>query len=354
MHMIKIDIPQGTPGWHRWRSKGVTASNAAVILGISPHKTALELWRELVGLCDPADLSMIAQVRKGHLLEPLALEWFQKQYGSVTGPCCGESVLNPVMRASFDAFWKSFPLEIKNLSETNHLEVLNERKESSHYKLYFWQVQHQMYVSGQNRGYLLFWNPHHTPVCFEIERCEDSQRKILKASLEFFKKVQSGVPPDFDLTRDTCFINRSWEHYETWRKESAQFKSLLDMRAKLSKELKFIKNKIDERKLKLIPNMGNHYAVEGAGLRLCQSQSDGAINWEMVAKSLIPESEHYRFEDYRSQGSSSVRVSLSDKDIDDSSVLKPDQKPQVLSSIAIAAPLPIAAPIPTNDLSFDW
>ncbi len=352
--MIKVDIPQGSPGWHRWRDEGATASNTAVVLGVSPHKTALELWRELVGLCEPVDLSMIDQVRKGHLREPLAAEWFEQQYGNVTGPCCGESVLNPIMRASFDAFYGDHPLEIKNLSDTNHLEVLNQREESSHYKLYFWQVQHQMYVSGADRGYLLFWNPVHTPICFEIKRSEEAIMKLLKANLEFFEKVQRGIPPEFDFSRDTFFINRSWEHYEKWRDAGKHIRQLLDMRSKISNELKNINNQLDERKAQLVPDIGNHYAVEGAGLRLCSSQRDGSINWEAVAKTLIPESEHHKFEEFRSQTSGSLRVSASDKDIDDSSVLKPEQKPQVVAGISFAALPPPSVAVTSNDLTFDW
>lgn len=352
--MIKVDIPQGTPGWHRWRNKGVTASNTAVILGLSPHKTALELWRELVGLCAPVDLSMIDQVRKGHLLEPLAIEWFSQQYGDVSGPCCGESVLNPEIRASFDAFWGDYPLEIKNLSDTNHLEVLNQQKESSHYKLYFWQVQHQMYVSGTDRGYLLFWNPVHSPICFHIDRCEDAQRTIARECLAFFKNTNKGIPPQFDFSRDTFFIHRSWDHYEKWRDAAPSIQQLLDLKSKLTKEIKAINTKLDEQKLKLIPDMGEHYAMEGAGLRLCRSERDGAINWELAAKSLIPEAEHHRFEGFRSQGSLSVRVSASQKDIDDSSALKPDNDPQISSGIALGAVLLKSVTDCSNELTFDW
>ena len=352
--MRKVDIPQGSPGWLRWRGDGVTASNAAVILGLSPHKTALTLWRELVGLCEPVDISMIDQVRKGHLREPLAAEWFQERHGSVTGPCCGESVINPIMRASFDAFYGKDPLEIKNLSDSNHLEVLSQGRNSTHYELYFWQVQHQMYVSGADTGYLLFWNPVHTPICFEIKRSEEAISKLLKANLEFFENVKKGIPPDFDLSRDTYFINRSWKHYQKWRDASQEIKTLLDLRTKLSNELKTINNKLDERKSQLRPDMGNHYAVEGAGLRLCNSQRDGSINWETVAKSLIPESDYYKFEEFRSQTSVSLRVSISNKDIDDSSVLKPEQKPDIVAGIShVSLPQQTVA-VASNELSFDW
>lgn len=41
-----INLPQRDKDWHDWRRKGITASDAAVLLGRSPYKTKWRLWAE--------------------------------------------------------------------------------------------------------------------------------------------------------------------------------------------------------------------------------------------------------------------------------------------------------------------
>ncbi|MCK7472162.1 MAG: hypothetical protein MZU95_16445 [Desulfomicrobium escambiense] len=52
MHII--DLVQRSPEWQAWRAGGVTASEAAVILGRSPYQTPWRLQAEKTGLCAPA------------------------------------------------------------------------------------------------------------------------------------------------------------------------------------------------------------------------------------------------------------------------------------------------------------
>ncbi len=45
-----VDVVQRTPEWERWRAQGVTASEAAIVLGRSPYKTPWRLWAERTGI----------------------------------------------------------------------------------------------------------------------------------------------------------------------------------------------------------------------------------------------------------------------------------------------------------------
>ena len=45
-----VDLTQRSPDWLRWRAQGVTASEAAIVLGRSPYKTPWRLWAERTGL----------------------------------------------------------------------------------------------------------------------------------------------------------------------------------------------------------------------------------------------------------------------------------------------------------------
>ena len=48
-NMKVVDLNQRSEEWLQWRSKGVTASDIPIILGLSPYKTRWQLWAEKVG-----------------------------------------------------------------------------------------------------------------------------------------------------------------------------------------------------------------------------------------------------------------------------------------------------------------
>jgi putative phage-type endonuclease len=201
--MKVIDIQQRSAEWHAWRKGGVTATSCAVILGKNPDKTKLQLWRELVGLDTAPDLGCIPQVRRGVKFEPLALQAFEEMYGELGLPICAESSDHPFMRASFDGLLAcNEPVEIKNLSDDNHLEVLALREKSKAYLLYRWQLWHQMIVSGASRGYLWCWSPKHEPICLVVELNDVVEQQIIGEERRFWEMVESLTPPEADPTRD--------------------------------------------------------------------------------------------------------------------------------------------------------
>src|SRR5260364_319825 len=60
-----IDIAQRSNAWHVWRRRGVTASDAAVLLGRSPYKTLWRLWAEKTGIAVEEDVSRNPFVQYG-------------------------------------------------------------------------------------------------------------------------------------------------------------------------------------------------------------------------------------------------------------------------------------------------
>ena len=55
--MKVINLPQRSPEWLRWRTGGMSASEASVLLGISPYKTLWRLWAEKTGRAKEEDIS---------------------------------------------------------------------------------------------------------------------------------------------------------------------------------------------------------------------------------------------------------------------------------------------------------
>lgn len=60
----------------------VGGSDVAVIFGVSPWQTPLELWRVKKGLMQPSIGANADQLEMGHLLEPIAAHWYSKKTGN--------------------------------------------------------------------------------------------------------------------------------------------------------------------------------------------------------------------------------------------------------------------------------
>jgi predicted phage-related endonuclease len=67
--MNVINVSQRSPEWRLWRSQGVSASEAAIIMGRSPHKTPWRLWAEKTGLVleQPLDNNPLIRIGKSAL-----------------------------------------------------------------------------------------------------------------------------------------------------------------------------------------------------------------------------------------------------------------------------------------------
>jgi len=68
--------------WHLLRKKGIGASEAAAVIGLSPYKTNVELWEEKTGRREPEDISDKPYVKYGteaekHLRALFALDFPQ-------------------------------------------------------------------------------------------------------------------------------------------------------------------------------------------------------------------------------------------------------------------------------------
>lgn len=71
--MKTVNLQQGTPEWKQWRSSRFTASDAPVMLGISPYRTRESLLREkALGEAPEHSESTLALFAEGHRAEGLA------------------------------------------------------------------------------------------------------------------------------------------------------------------------------------------------------------------------------------------------------------------------------------------
>ena len=106
-------LHQNTAEWHRWRRKGIGASDAPVIMGETPFKTPRTLWSIKTGRMQEGPAGPAAQ--RGRELERFARRAYEQQTGIQVEPLCLVHTEFEWMRASLDglSFDGSTLLEIK-------------------------------------------------------------------------------------------------------------------------------------------------------------------------------------------------------------------------------------------------
>ncbi|KZX56679.1 DNA recombination protein [Stutzerimonas xanthomarina] len=323
--MKVIDVQQRSAEWHAWRKGGVSATSCAVIMDQNPDKTKLQLWRELVGLDTPPDLACIPQVRRGVKFEPVALQAFEERYGQLGLPICAESSDYPFMRASFDGLLAgNEPVEIKNLSDDNHLEVLALREKSKAYRLYRWQLLHQMIVSGASRGYLWCWSPKHEPICLVVDLNEAVAQQIIAAERRFWDMVESLTPPEADPKRD--LMPHAKIDHDRWSTLAAVRRDKENAALAAKKALEELQNEITVIDDQILALMGDFKRADAYGVRVIQYEVQGRVNWKAVAESVCAAIPADVVEYHRADSRTATRISV-DAEFDETTY-KPEVMPQ--------------------------
>jgi putative phage-type endonuclease len=131
--------------WLEWRLQGVCASDAPVIMGVSPWKTRQELLNEKVTGFDgqPENDNMSF----GKAREEEARLLFEEMTGHIVFP--DRKVIHPEfswIRATLDGLDldEKIMVEIKCANKNDHLVATNKMVPAKYYP----QCQHQMFVTG--------------------------------------------------------------------------------------------------------------------------------------------------------------------------------------------------------------
>lgn len=307
-----INLPQRSPEWHQWRKGGVTASDAAVILGISPYKTLWRLWAEKTGRAVEEDLSRNPNVMRGLKMEDRVRQCCEKVLGEdFLLPVCAESDENPLFLASFDGVTESnIPTELKCPCQKNYESVVAEGENSEPYKLYYPQVQQQIYVADAPYGWLMFYSPANNGDhrIFKVLRDDTLIADLVSGIDGFWDKVQKDQPPAMDLERDLYIPSdmdaNDWIHYATDYR-------LLDQQIRgMEKKIKDLKGKRNVAQKAMQSMMGGFYKADFAGISITRFEKKGVIDYERFLCENHPDIECESLNKYRKDGTTQFRVSV--------------------------------------------
>lgn len=185
--------------WLEARKKGIGASDAPIVLGLSPWKTALELWAEKRGLLDDV-VEETEAMRMGRRLERIVAAEYRERHPErkVTNPGARTLTRHPEHPFLFATLDRTIDdpsegpgvLEIKTTGER-----WAEQWEEGAPLMYQVQLQHQLMVSGLRWGVLAVLIGGRKFVEHRYERSEEFLATLLEAELEFWRSVESGEAP---------------------------------------------------------------------------------------------------------------------------------------------------------------
>ena len=301
-----IDVSQRSEAWRVWRSQGLSASEAAVVMNRSPYKSPWRLFAEKTGLVLEQSMENNPLIRTGIQQEPVALHHFEEKHDILLLPICGESERYPLLRASFDGLSEANePVEIKCPHETTFMEVFLNREHSPAFQLYWHQVQQQMLVAEADRGFLYFYQDGQT-VEFEIQRDEGFIQALIETARDFWSAVKNGQEPAKDPERDLFLPQGQAEiQWQQWAADYRQNALRVEALKGQLKSLDVLQTDLEQR---LVGLMGDFLSAEHSGLRVHRFQVQGRIDYQAALKTLSPAVSETALENYRQKSSHRVRI----------------------------------------------
>lgn len=273
--MIYIELEQRSAEWHKWRSKGITATEAVTISGHSEFTTPWRVWAEKTGRVKPVDLSGNPYVQYGIDHEDEARDIFMTKHTDIVMPTCGESDENRIFRASFDGLTSAGePVEIKCPGESTLEDVLARGENSDAYQHYRWQVQWQMLVAGASQGWLVFFLGNGRVKEFLIQRDEAMISEMKDKCLTFWNRNILGDKAPEKIPDRDIYVPKG-NDLIAWGRAAADFR-------RIKEEINRLTELLEEPKKKLLALMGDFKNADFYGVTICQYTQRGSIDYKKV------------------------------------------------------------------------
>lgn len=319
--MKVIDLKQRSKEWLKWRSKGITASDVPIILGLSPYKTPWQLWAEKIGKINAPDISNNPHVKRGNRLEDTIRLLAESRYGEILLPMCGECAEWDVLRASFDGLNSLLhPFEFKSPSDSIWEDVKEKGTASSSYIMYEAQVHAQCIVAGVSTGQLIFYHEDGRDLDFTVTLTPERKSEIIAAADIFHEAVITGKAPPTDPERDWYIPETKgnrfvWEsNSDLWRLKNHRIKALKE-------KLKALENEQAAIQGSMIALMGPFRQADFGGVKITRYIKRGSIDYPAYLKDVFPDKEiDDELEVYRKSAREEVRFYRSEDELVNMSV----------------------------------
>lgn len=288
IRMRKIELDQGTDDWLAWRRSLLTATDAAILLGLSPYCTPYKGWQRKLG--DIPEQEVTEAMLRGIREEPKACAMFIEQTGMNMTPCCVQSEYFPFIGASLDGLSDcgQYILEIKSQRPVNKIPDFHNM-----------QMQHQ-FLSTDNtvkKGfYVSIWEDTIYPI--EINPDMEWMQEYLYKAKDFWRMVALREAPPL-MAKDY----KDMKNNGTWQAYANEYITTCNQ----IKHLEMIKDSYKTELIKLCEDEN----CSGHGIKVMKRKVKGRIEVDELVKELsIPEQ---TVERYRKADSTSWAIMLDGK-----------------------------------------
>lgn len=269
-----LALQQNSHEWKEFRKQKIGASDAPVIMQVSPWMTPYQLWEVKMGV---REVPINDRMREGINKEEEARRSFEDQTGLVMFPQVKLSKEYDWMMASFDGLdiEGKHLVEIKCPGEKDHSIAMNGEIPEK----YIPQLQHQLFVSELDRGFYFSYT-HSSSKIIEFLRDDSYISKMITEEKKFYNNMQELTPPKMT---DRDYVLREDEE---WRCACISYLSVRQELERLEKAEKELRE--------LLISLAGRSNAKGEGITLSRILRKGAVDY-----SKIPELEGINLELYR-------------------------------------------------------
>ncbi len=281
-----IEMKQNTDTWLEWRKNKVGASDAPIIMGVSPWCSALQLWERKLGIAE--DQKENFAMSKGKALEHEARCAFMQLKNMAMTPEIVEHETLDWCIASLDGLsvCQKYALEIKVPGREAHLSALAGIVPD----YYIPQLQHQLAVTGLDMIYYYSYDGQNN-ACIEVQRDQAYIDKLIAEELKFYKCMVTCTPPQLS------------ERDYNIRTDDRWFQNALDWQD-ANRDLKLAQEKEADCRTRLI-KLSQSRNSKGFGVKVQKIIRAGSVDY-----SQIKELQGIDLDKYRKPASESWRITL--------------------------------------------
>jgi putative phage-type endonuclease len=257
---------QQTDDWLALRRTKIGASDAPIIMGVSPWTTEYQLWCEKLGLSEGREQT--EAMRRGIVGEEEARLCFIQQTGIYV---CPEVVFHPThdfMMASLDGIAddRKTIVEIKRPGQRDHDIALSGVVPEKYYP----QLQHQLACCGLDMVYYFSYRSDTDNVIIKVDRDDDYIKEMIEKEREFFEFMNDVIAPPLS-ERD--YVSRDDDEWTT----TVQLWKLI------SDQLKDCETKEKELRNRLI-SLSAGKNSKGSGIRLTRVVRKGSVDYSKITE----------------------------------------------------------------------
>jgi putative phage-type endonuclease len=179
--------------WLAYRKRGIGASDAPTIMGVSPWSTPYALWCEKTSTEPPVDNGNWATAR-GNTLEPIARARYELESGLEFPATLAVHKDVPYFMASLDGYnaEHNLILEIKCPGAADHATAVSGAVPEK----YFPQLQHQLMVTGAKACHYVSYDGYESLAVVVVAPDYNYIEILMREEHAFWKLVTDKIPPE--------------------------------------------------------------------------------------------------------------------------------------------------------------